>query len=214
MPLPDVILDGLTTIANDWRWLAIAWHVFAAVLLLQFLAGWRPSAQMVAALLIAPIASVSLVSWFSNMVFNAAAFAALCAALIASVRRFGGEPVKPAGPVRIALSTAFLFLGWAYPHFVVAESWVTYTYAAPVGLVPCPTLLVVIGITLTLPRLGSRLWVMSLTAAGLAYGLIGVFRLGVMLDWGLILASATLAACQSLKHASDRAETLGKAHAW
>jgi hypothetical protein len=214
MPPPEVILDGLTTIANDWRWLAIAWHVFAAALLLQFLAGWRPSVRMVTALLIAPIASVSLVSGFSHMAFNAAAFAALCAALIASVRRFGGEPVKPAGSVRIALSTACLLLGWAYPHFVVAQSWVTYIYAAPVGLVPCPTLLVVIGITLTLPGLGSRFWAIALTAAGLAYGLIGVFRLGVMLDWGLILASATLAVSRSLKHGSEREETLGRAHAW
>ena len=26
MPTPDAILAGAVAIANDWRWLAIAWH--------------------------------------------------------------------------------------------------------------------------------------------------------------------------------------------
>jgi hypothetical protein len=77
---------------------------------------------------------------------------------------------------------------------VRTDSWTTYIYASPFGILPCPTLSVVIGITLLFPDLRSRSWTTSLAVASLLYGAIGVFRLGVVLDWGLLLASATLAA--------------------
>jgi len=49
----------------------------------------------------------------------------------------------------------------------------------------------VIGLTLVLGVLHSKLWSMTLAAAGFAYGAIGVFTLGVTLDYGL-LAGATM----------------------
>lgn len=48
-----------------------------------------------------------------------------------------------------------------------------------------------IGLTLVLGVLHSKLWSMTLAAAGFAYGAIGVFTLGVTLDYGL-LAGATM----------------------
>jgi hypothetical protein len=50
-----------------------------------------------------------------------------------------------------------------------------------------------IGITLCFRSLGSRTWTAVLALAGLLYGAFGVFRLGVPLDWGLLLASGALA---------------------
>ena len=48
-----------------------------------------------------------------------------------------------------------------------------------------------IGLTLVLGMLRSKAWSMTLAAAGFAYGAMGVFTLGVTLDYGL-LAGATL----------------------
>jgi hypothetical protein len=84
--------------------------------------------------------------------------------------------------------------GWTYPHFLDTDSWIAYLYASPFGIVPCPTLSVVMGITLAFRILRSRSWSTTLVVAGLLYGGIGVFRLGVLLDWGLLFAAATLAA--------------------
>jgi hypothetical protein len=44
VPAPETILTGLSTIANDWRWLAVTWHFLLAALLVLVAAGWRPAA--------------------------------------------------------------------------------------------------------------------------------------------------------------------------
>jgi len=35
MPTPEQVLSGLREIANTWRWLAIAWHAYLAVLVVS-----------------------------------------------------------------------------------------------------------------------------------------------------------------------------------
>jgi hypothetical protein len=62
VPSADIVRAGLTAIANDWRWLAIAWHGVLAVLFAALWAGWRPSTRSLARLLIAPLVSVSVVA--------------------------------------------------------------------------------------------------------------------------------------------------------
>ena len=57
---------------------------------------------------------------------------------------------------------------------------------------PCPTLSVVIGMTLPIANLRSRAWAAPLLLAGVLYAAIGVFALGVALDWGLFVAAALL----------------------
>jgi hypothetical protein len=42
MPSPDTILSGLASIANDWRWLAIGWHLWLAMLTGLLAGGWWP----------------------------------------------------------------------------------------------------------------------------------------------------------------------------
>jgi hypothetical protein len=85
-----------------------------------------------------------------------------------------------------------------YPHFLVATDWAAYAYASPFGLLPCPTLLVLIGLTLVFGGLSSVGWNGVLAVAGVLYGAIGVFRLGVVLDvWllvgGMLLGGLTIA---------------------
>ena len=63
MPSPSEILDGLTTISNHWRGVAITWHVLLAVLGLGLVTGWRPTERLLAVLLALPLLSVSALAW-------------------------------------------------------------------------------------------------------------------------------------------------------
>ncbi len=85
-------------------------------------------------------------------------------------------------------------LGWVYPHFLATDSFLPYLYAAPVGLLPCPTLLAVTGLALILRGLDCRPWSLTLGAVGLFYGLFGALRLGVVIDGTLILGAGALIA--------------------
>jgi hypothetical protein len=193
LPAADRILAGLTAIANDWRPLAVAWHGVLAAFLLWLLAGGRPSIRVVGQLLALLPLSVGMTAWFAGNPFNGTIFAMLAAIFAAMAWRQPSTAVRLASTVRVAAGLGLVVFGSSYPHFVRVDSWTTYLYASPLGVVPCPTLSVVMGVTLLVRDLHSRWWMTVLATAGLLYGAIGVFRLHVMLDLVLLLASAMLA---------------------
>jgi hypothetical protein len=194
VPSTQTILIGLTAIANDWRWLAIMWHVLLTALGVTIVAGWRPSPRVMGHLLVAPLLCVSLLAWLSGNPFNGAVFAILAAVLVGAATRMSNTSVQLGSLAWVVPAVVLIVYGWTYPHFLDTDSWTTYLYASPFGIVPCPTLSVVMGITLAFRILRSRFWSTTLVVAGLLYGGVGVFRLGVLLDWGLLFATATLAA--------------------
>jgi hypothetical protein len=191
MPSPETILSLAATTANQYQALAIGWHVFLGTILVALLAGWRPSNRFAGYVLVAPLLSVSALAWASGNPFNGATFAALALLLIGLATRLSTEPVNVASPFLLLTGALLVAFGWTYPHFLRGDHWTAYTYAAPFGLLPCPTLSAVIGLTLVLGMLRSKAWSVTLAAAGFAYGAMGVFILGVTLDYGL-LAGATL----------------------
>jgi hypothetical protein len=67
-----------------------------------------------------------------------------------------------------------------------------YLLAAPVGLLPCPSIAAAIGFVLLGGGLGSRPYRATLALIGLFYGVFGVMRLKVALDYGLVAASLQL----------------------
>jgi hypothetical protein len=202
MPPPHVLLDGLTAIANDWRWLAVAWHVLAGSVAVPLAAGWRPSARAAGRALVLPIASVGVVAAVAGNPVNAVMFTTLAVVLLAAARRLAETPIRWAPAPAAALGLGAIAFGLGYPHFVRVDSWTEYVYASPFGLVPCPTLAAVLGASLMVATFGSTLWHVALVAAGLAYGAIGVLWLGVGLDAGLVAAALSLGLA-----ASGRART-------
>jgi hypothetical protein len=196
VPSPDTVLTGLTAIANDWRWLAITWHALLAALAVMLIARWRPSTRLLGRLVVGPLLSVSVVAWLSGNPFNGLLFAIL-AVMLATTTLRPATPVLPAPSARVVAGVGLVVFGWTYPHFLSTDGWTTYLYASPFGILPCPTLSMVIGLTLIFENLGSTRWNGALVVAGLLYGAVGVFRLGVVLDWGLLLASAALAAAMA-----------------
>jgi hypothetical protein len=193
MPSPDVILAWASAVADEWRWFAIVWHVALAALCATLLIGWRPSARLLGGLLTLPFVSVGALAWASGNPFNGLAFVILAAALAHGSTRLTNS-VGRAPTASFTAGILLMLLGATYPHFLQTDTWTTYLYAAPLGLLPCPTLLTVIGITLMFGALQQSIaWTGPLLLAGLLYGVIGVFSLGVTLDAGLLVGAALLA---------------------
>ena len=191
MPSTQAILDGLATIANQWRPLAILWHVSLGALAAASAAGWRPANRTVGRLIAAPVLCVAVIAGASGNPFNASTFLILGVVLLVHSRRLSAEPVRTASPLMATAGSLLLAFGWFYPHFLDTDGWMDYAYAAPLGLIPCPTLSAAIGLTLVSGLLGSTTWSAALASAGLVYGAIGVFRLGVAID-SVLLAGAAI----------------------
>ena len=124
--------------------------------------------------------------------FNGTVFVALFLFVLALASRLSEEPVHFGTPVLATLGAMLVAFGWGYPHFLETDRWMMYAYAAPLGVLPCPTLSAVIGATLILGLLGSAAWSITLAAAGLTYGAVGVFVLGVQLDYALLAGALVL----------------------
>lgn len=191
MPTPEEILFGLGTIANDWQLLALLWHGYFGVLIVGLLFGVRPSVRVAGILLALPFLSVSALAWVSGNPFNGLFFVVAGIALLFISARLPLRVVRIAPIWLLVLGALIVGFGWVYPHFLEDTAPVVYLYAAPTGLIPCPTVSIVIGFTLVLDGLESRAWCLTLAVVGLFYGAFGAARLGVTIDW-VLFASALL----------------------
>jgi hypothetical protein len=192
MPSTETILAALGRAANDWRGLAIVWHLLLAALVVALVWGWRPSVRIAAAILATPLASVAATAWLSGNPFNGMVFVALFAGLARAAFHLPGAPLRMASSAWLAGAAAVVGFGSVYPHFIRAESWVDYAVSSPFGVIPCPTLSVVIGMTLAIANLRTRAWTAPLLLGGVLYAALGVFALGVALDVGLFVAAGLL----------------------
>jgi hypothetical protein len=193
MPSAQAITSQLELVTNQAIALAIAWHVVIAAGLAAILVGWRPSARSASALLVLPIGSASAVAFAFGNPFNGTVLAVLALTLAVLAARSRNVALVR-GPVWAEVAgMLMLAFGLFYPHFLVAHSPLSYLYAAPTGLIPCPTLSVVVGFGLLAGGLkGTRAWSLALAAVGLFYGVFGVARLGVLLDIPLVLGASAL----------------------
>jgi hypothetical protein len=192
MPPRNEILANLQLIANRVEVVASLWHILAFFAFLAVAAGWRPVRKTVAVLLLPLVLSVAVIAWIHRNPWNGIAFTLLGLVLGLLARRVAAVATTRPSRGVLWLGIAMIAFGFAYPHFLAPRSVFWYLYAAPLGLLPCPTLSFVIGITLVAGGMGTRAWRLVLALAGLGYGLFGVARLGVWLDLGLILGAVGL----------------------
>lgn len=189
MPSSEEILNGLGEIAGSRTDLAIFWHLYFGILVVALLTGYRLSRRMIGILLAIPLLSVGMLAWASANPFNGTIFTLGAAALIVVGARFGSEKSELASlPLRIVGGLLFAF-GWVYPHFLNPDSMLAYLYASPMGLIPCPTLSAVAGLTLMLGGFGSKSWTAVVGILSLFYGLYGAAILGVSIDWVLLVGA-------------------------
>lgn len=186
MPTGEQILTGLTEIANTWWPVAVVWHLYFGVLAGVLLLGIRPSKRVSGILLGLPLVSVSSIAWLASNPFNGIVFAILGIIMIGISAKLPRVRVQIA-PLWAVIPGIIMFIfGWVYPHFLDSSSFLPYLYAAPMGIIPCPTLSIVIGLALILNGLGSRILSIVLGMSGIIFGITGVVQLGVSIDVVLV----------------------------
>ena len=186
MPTPEEILNGLTLAANNYIWVSIAWHIVILGIIIILVSGRTFNTKHISAGLAIFLLSVGMIAVLVSNPFNAIMFT--LAALLFGIFTLQFRPVQVGlswDLVSIA-GLIFLIFGFIYPHFLESRSWISYLYASPMGLIPCPTLSAFIGITLMLKGFGSKKFMLSASLIGLFYGIFGVLRLKVYLDVVLI----------------------------
>jgi hypothetical protein len=186
----DFILTAAARIATEWIPLAAAWHIAAAALALSL---WWPGldGRAIATLLsVMPVSVAAMAAWSGNP-FNLAVFAAMGLVMIALAGTSVSSRVTLAGGRDAAAGLIMCGFGWVYPHFLDGPAW-QYLYGAPLGLLPCPTLAFLIGVSLLANSFDSKPWTILMSSVGLIYGAIGVFILRVTIDWFLIAGAAIL----------------------
>jgi hypothetical protein len=189
MPTTEQILSGLKSITNTWWQLAFFWHIYFGAIVIALIFGVRLSKRLSGILLSLPILSVSFVAWISLNPFNGILYALIGILMIIFSIKLPREKVSIA-PLWIIIPGIIMFIfGWVYPHFLEYSSSFAYLYAAPTGLIPCPTLSIVIGLMLILNGLESRALMLLLGIIGLYYGITGVIQLGVLIDLILLLGA-------------------------
>lgn len=205
MPPVHDILTQLAAIAAAYPWLAIAWHAYFGAFAVALLCGWRPPRRLTGILLVPPLLSASAMAWIAANPFNGAVLLVLAGLLLLLALKQPCAPARIAPPWLLFPGAALFAVGWAYPHFLAAGSLLPYLYRSPLGLLPCPTLAMVLGVALILDGLGSRGFCLALGGFALFYGAFGVFRLGVAADWTLLLGALIL-----LARAMTRSAAAGK----
>lgn len=207
MPSAPMIIAHLTLATNRATGVAMAWHAAIAAGIVALILGVRPSRRGAGVMLAAPIVSAAAVALALGNPFNGTILAALALALIWLALRLGTAPVASGPAPARAAGVLLVAFGSLYPHFLQNGTLPDYLYAAPTGVIPCPTLSLVIGFALIAGGLRSPAWSLTLSVSGLFYGLFGVARLGVYLDIPLIAGAAALLILAIMQHARIAAKT-------
>lgn len=186
---PEEIVSSLTELANRWRLAAVFWHLYFAVFIAALVFGIRPSKRMAGLLIALPFLSVSILAFTIFNPVNGIGFAVVGILLAYVSVKMPREKVQIA-PWWVLIVGAFMFMfGWIYPHFLDPSSPYSSLYSSPVGVIPCPTLSIGIGLALIMNSLSSRKVSLILGIAGVVYGLTGFAMLGVAIDLTLLFGA-------------------------
>jgi hypothetical protein len=192
MPKTEEILTGIQGIVNNYSSIAIVWHVILYALIVALLARWLPTNKLFVLLMCLPVISVAVMAFMAGNPFNGMLFSILAVLLFIFGLKASGQPVQTSSLVFMVIGILMIVFGLVYPHFISEGSLVRYLYASPVGLIPCPTLSLLIGFLLLYNGFGSQSVTLTFVIFGLFYGIFGALKLGVYLDVFLVFGSVSL----------------------
>lgn len=188
----DEIIAGLISVANDYSNIAIVWHIIILILLAALFAGWKPENSLMILLLSSLLMSVSAFASLQGNIFNASVFAFLVIMSIYSTLRAGNGMISGDRSWPDIAGLLLIIFGLIYPEFLKTYSPIEYTYASPIGLIPCPTISALTGFALVYKGFRSRMWSITIGVAGMFYGLMGAFYLDMYVDWILVAGAVVL----------------------
>ena len=194
MPKTQEIIEGLQAITAGNTLLAVIWHVAIYGLIVALILGWTPSNKLSALVICIPVVSVAVLAWTHGNPFNGSLFVVLAILLLIFSLKASSQPITYSQLTFLIIGIMMVAFAVVYPHFLETSSITKYLYASPVGLIPCPTLSLIIGFALILNCFSSNAITLTLIIFGLFYGIFGVLKLAVYLDIGLIVGTLTLLA--------------------
>lgn len=192
MQKSEEIINGLIAIVNEYSTIAMIWHAAFYILIAALMAKWRPSNKIFGLLISLPLLSVAILAWTGGNPFNGTVFSIAAILILIFGFKADGQPINYSQLIFMIAGILMILFGLVYPHFINPDSIIKYLYASPAGIIPCPTLSVIIGFLLLCNGLGSHSITMTIIVLGLFYGLFGVLKLAVYLDLFLLFGSITL----------------------
>ncbi len=183
------ILNGIQQVVDSHSSIAVFWHVLFYVLIIALIWKWQPSNRLFWTIMCLPALSVSILAWINGNPFNGTLFAILTILILISGLLATVQPISNSQFMLNAAGILMVIFGLIYPHFIDI-SIIGYLYASPLGLIPCPTLSILIGFALIFnaPQSLNLIYIVF----GLFYGIFGVLRLTVNIDIFLIFGAVTL----------------------
>ena len=141
------ILEYLSTVSNDHTTINAVMHAIVVLAVLAILIGrWRTVGRVVVdGAVLTLLLSVQVTALVYGNPFHLVAFSLL--SIVAGYEMFAAKNAfeVPRLTVNTVLSAALVITGLWYPEFVDANP-AELLVLSPVGRVPCPTLLVVLGL--------------------------------------------------------------------
>jgi hypothetical protein len=192
MPKTEEILNGLQKIVNDYSTIATIWHILFYALIAALIFKWLPTNRFFGLLICVPILSVAVLAFLSGNPFNGLLFSILAVLIFIFGLRASGQPVQTSQTIFMVIGILMIVFGLVYPHFINPDSFLKYLYASPAGIIPCPTLSILIGFLLLYNGFGSQSLTLTFIVFGLFYGIFGVLKLAVNLDLFLVFGTIAL----------------------
>jgi hypothetical protein len=187
----ETILEYLRTVSNRNLWHNGLMHVAILIAILVVFVSKNRRARRIAGdgVLFALFSSVIVVGVLNGNPFHVATMLPLALGSLRELLRGRSDYDFRRSAVPTALGALSIAIGFCYPDFVEASP-IARAALAPVGIVPCPTLLVGLGFLALTPAREGRALRWAAAAIGLFYGATGVFALKVNLDAALLAIAA------------------------
>lgn len=190
----NIIMNFIQMVAGKYPVLSAALHVLViALTILLFIPRFNQKRAAFNGVLVVLFASVASIAIINGNPFNGGFFAVLFAIAIIELFRRRNE-IKTVvfskdtqgTNVKNALCIAFIFFGLVYPHFVDTNP-ALLIFLSPTGTIPCPTLIVILGLlNLFYPSVSKGVYTVT-TLMAVFYGVTGVFLLQVYFDIPLMV---------------------------
>lgn len=190
----EVILNYIEMVAGKYPVISILLHILIIALIITlFIPGFKQKRLTFDGVLTVIFASVASVALINGNPFNGVVFIILVVFAVFELFQRRNEITVPVftsvsrgAVIRNLLCMAAILVGILYPHFVNVSP-ALLLFLSPIGIIPCPTLTVALGLlNLYYPKTNKGLYTV-VTIAGMFYGLTGVFLLHVYTDIPLMI---------------------------
>jgi len=190
------ILNYLETISNQNLWLNSLMHLLVIIAIFVIFFGGKRNCQqrIVDGVIFLLFTSVTINALIYGNVFHLVTFTILTVTAFIELFKKKNKFDALSHNVRFIVAIIFIGIGFWYPEFVKTTP-VALLLLSPAGIVPCPTLLITLGLlTLAYPKVNIPQYTIT-ALVGACYGLVGVFKLQVSLDIALILLAGYALFC-------------------